>query len=224
MASATPFERTYLDFYYNLHHEPYRWPGEPIPEPPTNFKDGITNAWAELLRREITALYEDVDIDPRAYHAPRRKSRNSHEAELAKDVAQLLYPSPSHSTLPALIKYHHDLTLLRRAILAQQKAVEEQRLEFGSKPTLKERILTQGPWDEVNCPLEWLDGVRAYPMPVQVSTESSLVPFFDHLQHGGGYEVDESGKDTEEPYYGVEMGEWEKGMLYQDGRMDLCKK
>lgn len=61
-------------------------------------------------------------------------------------------------------------------------------------------------------------------MPVQVSTESSLAPFFDHLQHGGGYEVDESGKETEEPYYGVEMGEWEKGMLYQDGRMDLCKK
>ncbi|KAI4283892.1 MAG: hypothetical protein L6R38_001854 [Xanthoria sp. 2 TBL-2021] len=153
MASVTPFERTYLDFYCNLHHEPYRSPGEPIPELPTNFKDGITNAWAELLRREITALYEDLDIDPRAYHAPRRKSHNSHEVELAKDVAQLLYPSPSHSTLPALVKYHHDLTFLRRAILAQQKTVEEQRLELGSKPTLKERILTQGPWDEVNCPL-----------------------------------------------------------------------
>lgn len=26
-----------------------------------------------------------------------------------------------------------------------------------------------------------------------------------------------------EPYYGVDVAEFEKGILYEDGRMDLCK-
>ncbi|KAL8653498.1 MAG: hypothetical protein Q9226_003830 [Calogaya cf. arnoldii] len=225
MASTLTFEQTYLDFHNTLYRS--RFYCSSIPEPPTNLKEGVTLAWAELLRREFIALHEDLDINERAYHGPRRKSRNLHEADLAKDVAQLLYPSPSHSTLPALIKYHHDLTLLRRTILAQEKTAEDCRLQYGSKETLKERIASQGPWNEKTVwEPRWLDGVPARPMPVEVSTEHSLAPFFDHLQHGGSYklDIDGPGQKTEEPYYGVEMGEWEKGMLYQDGRMDLCKK
>ncbi|KAI4100163.1 MAG: hypothetical protein LQ339_005569 [Xanthoria mediterranea] len=190
---------TYLDFFNRLHRGPYSNSGKRSLKPPAFSKEGITNAWAELLRREITALYEDLDIDPCAYHGPRQKSRNPHEAKLAKDVAQLLYPSPSHSTLPALIKYHHDHTLLRRTVVAQQTIVEQRRM-YRSKPTLKERILTQGPWDEANGPPWRLDGVPAYPMPVKVSTESSLAPFFDHLMHDGGFGVDGPGEKIKEPY------------------------
>ncbi|KAL8854158.1 MAG: hypothetical protein Q9221_001080 [Calogaya cf. arnoldii] len=225
MASEFTSKETYLNFHKTLYISTYYSP--PIPEPPTYLKDGVTLAWADLLRREFIALHEDLKIDPRAYHGPRRKSRNPHEADLAKDVAQLLYPSPSHSTLPALIKYHHDLTLLRRAVLAQEKIVEERVVQSGSEETLKERIARQGPWNEKTVwQPRWLDGVPARPMPVDVSTEDSLAPFFDHLQHGGSHriDIDGPGVKTEEPYYGVEMGEWEKGMLYRDGRMDLCKK
>ncbi|KAL9032171.1 MAG: hypothetical protein Q9180_006654, partial [Flavoplaca navasiana] len=198
---------------------------------PFVWKDSITHGWAKLLRHNLTALHEDVEIEEHAYYAPRRKSRNLHEAGLAKDVAQLLYPSPSDSTFAALIKYHKDTAELRRAIRAQKAMAEAERSTLRGKPTLKERIRTQErqAWDwngrrERN--LDLLKGVRALPMPVQVSSESSLSPFFDHLRVGGGYDVDAygNGNRTEEPYYRTELGEWEKGMLYQDGRMDLCKK
>lgn len=68
-----------------------------------------------------------------------------------------------------------------------------------------------------------LTGALAKPMPVKVSEAAQLAPFFKHLRNGGGFRVDAEGRETEEEYYGVQMGEWDKGMLYQDGRMDLCK-
>ncbi|KAL8991195.1 MAG: hypothetical protein Q9169_007924 [Polycauliona sp. 2 TL-2023] len=217
--------RTYKDFYDRLCKDPHR-PWDRIPDPPTNMRlrDVVTIGWTKLLRRNLTALYEDLDIDQKAYHSPRRKARNPDEAELAKNVAQLLYPSPSDSTLPALIKYQKDITLLRRTIAAQQAIAEEQqRSNPAWKPTLKERIKERGNWYNPFHPSSYA-GPKALPMPVQVSSGSSLEPFFFHLRDGGGYEVDGHGREVEEPYYRTEMGEWEKGMLYQDGRMDLCKK
>ncbi|KAL9635657.1 MAG: hypothetical protein Q9204_002546 [Flavoplaca sp. TL-2023a] len=229
-STSASFTATYREFENHI----YQCPSVPWghnTDQPFVWKDTITHGWAKLLRHNLTALHEDVDIELHAYYAPRRKSRNPHEAGLAKDVAQLLYPSPSDSTLAALIKYQKDTAELRRAIRAQKAIAEEQRSKLQGKPTLKERIKTHEcqSWDwngrrERN--LDLLKGVRALPMPVQVSSENSLSPFFDHLRVGGGYDVDVygNGNRTEEPYYRTEMGEWEKGMLYQDGRMDLCKK
>ena len=57
-------------------------------------------------------------------------------------------------------------------------------------------------------------------MPVTVSSEETLKPFLKHLQSDGSYQDGEAGK---EEYYETEMGEWEIGILYKDGRMDLCK-
>ncbi|KAL8769569.1 MAG: hypothetical protein Q9209_004501 [Squamulea sp. 1 TL-2023] len=222
MASPT-FKDTYIDFHNDLHIDPTR-PQGAIPKPPTNLKDGVTHEWSEFLRRNLIALFDETEINRNAYHAPRRKARNPYEAELATDIAQLLYPSSSESTLPALIKYQNDVTLLRRTILAQQKAEEERSKRQTFKSTLRERIALQGPWDEVKDPLP-LTGVSSLPMPVKVSSGWTLAPFFEHLKHGDDYQVPSGqGEMMEEPFYGVEMGEWEKGMLYQDGRMDLCKK
>ena len=63
-------------------------------------------------------------------------------------------------------------------------------------------------------------GTPALPMPVTVSSEETLKPFFEHLQNGGSHLDGKAGK---EEYYETEMGEWERGILYIDGRMDLCK-
>ncbi|KAL8855565.1 MAG: hypothetical protein Q9178_007795 [Gyalolechia marmorata] len=195
----------------------------PGPNPPTSVADDETIRWAEFLRQNLTALFDETRLDPHAYSAPRRKARNPDEAKLAQDIAQLLYPSPADSILPALIKYEKDITLLRRMILAEQAAAERgHALNIPHKPTPREQVAVQGPWDEVNDPLS-LHGVSSLPMPVQVSLRSSLEPFFKHLRDGGDYKISGEGKRTEELYYAVEMGEWEKGMLYRDGRMDLCK-
>lgn len=64
-------------------------------------------------------------------------------------------------------------------------------------------------------------------MPVQVSDKESLAPFFAHLRNKGTSEPSSTSADGYttgiEPYYGTELIEFEKGVLYSDGRVDLCK-
>ena len=60
-------------------------------------------------------------------------------------------------------------------------------------------------------------------MPVEISDEKSLLPFFQHLSEADKSWDDAPSKGNEE-FYGVDVGVWGKGMLYVDGRMDLCKQ
>jgi Ran GTPase-activating protein (RanGAP) involved in mRNA processing and transport len=72
-----------------------------------------------------------------------------------------------------------------------------------------------------------LKGAPSLPMPVEISDARSLTPFFNHLKHDGSYETasDATGQSqtAAEPYYNVPTLEFDKGVLYEDGRMDLCK-
>lgn len=99
--------------------------------------------------------------------------------------------------------------------------------------TWTQRMLQQGPWDARLDP--WpLSGAQALPMPVKMASLDSLQPFFGRLGTIRGSRTEwtdivngNSASDpfeiSKEPYYGVKMCEWEKGVLYEDGRMDLCK-
>lgn len=63
-------------------------------------------------------------------------------------------------------------------------------------------------------------------MPVEQSDKDSLAPFFAHLRNGGTHGRDQDGSPGAtgiEPYYNTELIEFEKGVLYADGRVDLCK-
>ena len=96
-------------------------------------------------------------------------------------------------------------------------------------------------------------GGPALPMPVAISDRKTLEPFFDYLKSNqaptlkpeivlsstaAADSVDSSSgsedistndetvfvaKPGQEPYYGVDMLEFEKGVVYTDHRMDLCK-
>uniref|UniRef100_A0A8H7TRR0 Uncharacterized protein n=1 Tax=Bionectria ochroleuca TaxID=29856 RepID=A0A8H7TRR0_BIOOC len=96
------------------------------------------------------------------------------------------------------------------------------------QPAWSSRITGQGPWDPVKKPIS-LDGCPAIPMPVQVAHEDELAPFFEHLQNGGTDNLDgiedavELDDGRGEPHYGVHGAEFRKGVVYEDGRMDLCK-
>jgi len=100
-----------------------------------------------------------------------------------------------------------DIVALRKAILAQEKAKEEVLLqERYPNPPWKVRVKAQGPWDEVNDP--WpLAGAPSLPMPVEISDEESLTPFFAHIGDAGAI-----GKKTVvagvEAFYGVRVKEW----------------
>ena len=67
-------------------------------------------------------------------------------------------------------------------------------------------------------------------MPVEQSDKDSLAPFLAHLRNGGTHERNSTasqdsvvGASGIEPYYYTELIEFEKGVLYADGRIDLCK-
>ncbi|RHZ46501.1 uncharacterized protein CDV56_104329 [Aspergillus thermomutatus] len=94
------------------------------------------------------------------------------------------------------------------------------------RPRWSDRILAQGPWDQKVTP-DMLKGAPSLPMPVEISDAKSLAPFFNHLKHGGSYEIASDAavqsQQASEPYYNVPTLEFDKGVLYEDGRMDLCK-
>ena len=132
-------------------------------------------------------------------------------------------------------------TPLRENIAVFDKWTAEYQTDPGPKSSKwTQRILQQGPWDEGSDPLP-LTGASALPMPVKIALPSDLAPFFMHLKtRGGSSTVFSSTEDiwssikdgdfvhtglqvAKEPYYGVEMCELKKGVLYEDGRMDLCK-
>ncbi|KAF7131073.1 hypothetical protein CNMCM5793_004060 [Aspergillus hiratsukae] len=105
-------------------------------------------------------------------------------------------------------------------------ATEDEDAASDVRPRWSDRILAQGPWDQTVTP-DMLKGASSLPMPVEISDPDSLAPFFNHLKHGGSYETasDATGQSqlAVEPYYNVPTLEFDKGVLYEDGRMDLCK-
>ena len=109
-------------------------------------------------------------------------------ADLAHEIAGLLYPSYSDSNLSQVIKYEKDIVLLRKTIQAKQKADEVARVQAKNQAEWRHRVLRQGPWDEVNDLLP-LTGSPALPMPVSISDEKSLAAFFNHLSVGGTHDT-----------------------------------
>ncbi|KAI9147707.1 Protein NLRC3 [Paramyrothecium foliicola] len=173
------------------------------------------------------------------YQLPRRRSRRQPEA-LA--LASLLYPVHEES-LAAIIRYEADRVRLRGLAALQRRHDMLRKTKLNghtahgmtggappgvSAPVWASRILAQGPWDPVQTPVS-LDGVQAIPMPVKVAGGVELAPFLNHLKRGGTHELNgnQEGWDLDdgkgEPYYGVKAAEFRKGVVYEDGRMDLCK-
>jgi Ran GTPase-activating protein (RanGAP) involved in mRNA processing and transport len=193
--------------------------------------------WAELIRQNIqkVAHIDDADELPSTItidevifdHAPRRHSGKPGKAALAQKVAQLLYPSPIGS-LGALIKYDKDVAKLKRCILQQRRRYINEATERNKVSSTNISILLQGPWDEHKDPLS-LQGAPSLPMPVKIAPPEAFEPFFDHLRSGGTEQRSSSaraladGIEIEKQSYGTKALEFQKGVLYSDRRLDLCK-
>ncbi|KAF9338133.1 hypothetical protein BG006_010243 [Podila minutissima] len=169
-------------------------------------------------------------------------SRRSTRGALAKAIAALLHPVHEGS-LTAVIRYEADRVRLRALAVLQHKYDQLQATRRNGRaipgvdgktpgalaPVWTNRIRSQGPWDPEKKPVS-LGGVRAIPMPVKVAEEEHLTPFLAHLSRNGTHLLDKDNKDAVElndgkgePYYGVKGAEFPKGVIYEDGRMDLCK-
>ncbi|KAF4345309.1 hypothetical protein FBEOM_811 [Fusarium beomiforme] len=193
-----------------------------------------------LTPDEIISLPLDQHrIDDALHDLPRRKSARHN---LAVAISSFLYPVHQGS-LTTIIRYEEDRVRLRAWAALQRRfdmlkatirnGHTTRGLSSGAAPGVQapvwaSRITSQGVWDPAKHPIS-LDGVPAIPMPVQIANEADLAPFLNHLENGGsskltghekGFELD-GGRG--EPYYGVKGAEFRKGVVYDDGRMDLCK-
>ncbi|KAM0324784.1 hypothetical protein ACHAQA_007748 [Verticillium albo-atrum] len=181
-----------------------------------------------------------VPIDDTLHDLPRRKSSRTAQAAA---IANLLFPCHADSLSP-IIRYDadrvklHAWAVLQRRYLTLVATVKNGRTRHGltggaapgvHAPAWASRILAQGPWDKESRPVS-LDGPPALPMPVQVAGADELAPFFAHLEQGGTHELDASATGhalddgNGEPYYHVQGAEFQRGVVYEDGRMDLCKQ
>ena len=193
--------------------------------------------WTALIRKNLAKAqsvvladsdHEDessIAIDEEVMNAPRRKSARD---ALARQVAAELYPAPPDSLAP-IIQYEKDIVMLRSMVLEQRRSAISKATERNNTFNWIKRISKQGPWDEVADPLS-LAGAPSLPMPVEQSDKDSLAPFFTHLRNGGTHERNSTASQEDvvgasgiEPYYNTELIEFKKGVLYADGRIDLCK-
>lgn len=197
-----------------------------------NTRTNDATYWADLIRAQLSNLAsynapEHAAIDEAVMKAPRRRAANPNVAALAMKTAQLLYPSTKHS-LKALIQYEKDVVSLRHIVVEQRKRQINEATERNDVLNWGKRILKQGVWDPTTDPWS-LAGAPSLPMPVSVAEPGTLIPFFKHLALDGT-EVQtstacamEKASTIEEPYYNVKSLEFEKGVLYSDRRLDLCK-
>ncbi|KAL3952105.1 hypothetical protein ACCO45_013822 [Purpureocillium lilacinum] len=149
-------------------------------------------------------------VDDELHGLPRRRSPR---AALAQLIAPLLYPVHDGS-LTAIIRYEADRVRVRGWAVLQRKF---DLLRATKRNGRSAAGLSGGAGPGVQTPV-W-------------SSRIHLAPFFAHLRNqgthvlvngerNGGMELD-GGRG--EPYYGVQGAEFERGVVYEDGRMDLCK-
>lgn len=89
-----------------------------------------------------------------------------------------------------------------------------------------QRVKRQGPWDQIATP-KMLRGPPSPPIPAKIANYHSFAPLFDHIRNNGRNvpipAVSREYKVQKEPYYRVPYIEFEKGVIYEDRRIDLCK-
>ncbi|KAL1591407.1 hypothetical protein SLS60_012020 [Paraconiothyrium brasiliense] len=203
-----------------------------------NFQLSEATEWANILRSQLSIVASshapDTDdrslaplVDEIVMQAPRRRAANPAVAAMANKTAQLLYPHLD-KPLGAIIQYEKDLVTLRNLVVDQRKRIISENTKRNELFDWSKRIMKQGAWDPATDPWS-LDGAPALPMPVRVADAEALEPFFEHLALDGTEAKSSTARaaadatEIEEPYYDVKSLEFERGVLYSDRRLDLCK-
>jgi hypothetical protein len=152
---------------------------------------------------------------------PRR--RNKSQRPLTIQLAKILYPE--NTEIAAIIKYD-SLTSLAKSVVR-----DKQQARLASKNQVR-TLKVQGPWaGQVIDPVD-LKGPDAIPMPVEIGKAEDFAPIFGFLAHGSFEDASRNGskpnfqfKKKNEQFTGnVPLLEFPRGIIYEDGRLDLCKK
>ncbi|KAL6703490.1 hypothetical protein ACN47E_009588 [Coniothyrium glycines] len=192
--------------------------------------------WAKTLQLQLDLISaycttEDIpptiEIDEIIVDAPRRRSADRTDVILATRIAHIMFPAAEKNSLAAIIQYEKQLSRLRKAVTIQRKRAIENGTKRNTEMNWELRIMKQGAWNPDLDPVSF-DGAPSLPMPVEIASPKSLAPFFQHLSEGGGAQSRSSSHIKEalsiqEPWYGTHALEFERGVVYSDNRMDLCK-
>lgn len=171
--------------------------------------------WLDLVRAELIKVDDETcTVDARIMDAPRRRSA---QPLLAAAIATNMYPELS--TQKAVQQYESDIKSLRSSVTRQRWATA---VHAEPRETWRSRIQAQGAWDELNDPVS-SHGAISLPMPVDQASKDSLAPFFKHLQSDGAISADSKAVLGNELGTDMQLVEYPKGVLYADGRVDLCK-
>ena len=197
--------------------------------------------WASRLLKCMMSPNEDPTV---CLDAP-GLSNNDGLNMLIPEIVEYIYPSPFNahryetgdhwhgpnrvSSVVRISEYIHDFAPLQRralALIAEKAAKVRAKKNMSELPIIKAKVFDQGPWCESKEELaSWK--LHTSPMPVEISDAESLKPFFSHIEKCSDAvnwtSITEGIEITHEPGENMEMIEFPKGVLYKDGRMDLCK-
>ena len=160
---------------------------------------------------------------------PRR--HNKSQRPLAFRLATAIFPDLSDTA--AIIQYERLITPAKAIVRQLQKDQIYAQLQPTNNVGGK-MLKVQGPWlgQEVD-PLD-LKGPAAAPMPVKIGEGKDFAPIFGFMAQGKAFRDGGKPRDVESlghnGVYGVElphkspMLEFERGIIYEDGRLDLCKQ
>lgn len=151
---------------------------------------------------------------------PRR--RNKSQRPLALQLAQLLYPELSE--IAAIIRYD-ELITPAKTILQHRKTERNRQIHIPASNLGGRMLQIQGPWAGQELDPGDLKGPVAIPMPVKIGSKEDFAPIFgflaqDKLIHQEDVEVGTRGYEL---LWGNPTLEFDRGIVYEDGRLDLCK-
>lgn len=149
---------------------------------------------------------------------PRRRNKN--QRFLAIQLRVALFPEMSETA--AIINYER-LVVPAKAFVAEK---DKERAAADNYPKNVGKLLNiQGPWAGQEVDPMNLKGPTALPMPVEIGAASDFKPIFNFLaQNTAITEADEEGTLGLETTWKNPILEVERGIVYEDGRLDLCKK
>jgi Ran GTPase-activating protein (RanGAP) involved in mRNA processing and transport len=151
---------------------------------------------------------------------PRRQNKS--QRPLAVQLSTTLWPELTE--IAALIRYER-LSIYSKQVVRQKQADKLRAAQF--QDNKGGRLLKiQGPWAGQELDPVDLTGPAAIPMPVSIGSFESFEPIFSFLAENKG--ITEAGESH--GTHGIELLwkspllEFERGIVYEDGRLDLCKK
>ncbi|KAH6663745.1 hypothetical protein B0J14DRAFT_608984 [Halenospora varia] len=168
---------------------------------------------------------------------PRR--RNKSQRPLAMQLAIAAYPEMAE--LAALIRYEQ-VVLPAKSIVRQEEKARTAAQLAPKRNSGGKLLRIQGPWAGQDVdPLD-LNGPKAIPMPVEIGSTKDFEPIFSFLADDRPFwnnnddptlepnfrdlkhQQNKQGKRGLELVWHNPIVEFPRGIVYEDGRLDLCKK